>query len=316
MPRAILSRWKSSTFTPLSPAGTSTLRISSAAVGLREKLYWPLANDVSSLRLSAPSLSRSYFEKIFLLASTFFRASHFFVAFSVAWLTVRIKSSVDRVTSLIRFSRSCRVGPDSDSAGVAPSGVVPAAAAAAGGAPGRGGTFMSAPFWSMKSLQALALFLASAPASSAALAVAVTSSIPRFSPSVVRGSASSLKLFDASSADSTSFESSARSSFAFASLSSRFFSASALRSSSFLFTSSSCCTRKVACCMFASHSSCTLSLTLPQLFSSRARTSASSFFTSSKVSMLTVLAFCRTRRMASAARCSSRFWASSASRFF
>mmetsp|Transcript_90910 Transcript_90910/g.203499 ORF Transcript_90910/g.203499 Transcript_90910/m.203499 type:complete len:212 (+) Transcript_90910:1815-2450(+) len=160
----------------------------------------------------------------------------------------------------------------------------------------------------MKSVQALSFSLASCIASFTAFEVAEISSRSRSLP-LVKGSASSFRLLDSSSASSTwpsrSFNSASAASNA--SLSFRSFSRRA--SSAFRCCSLICSMRCLPCSKPVSDSCFILSFWVAQASSSFAKTSWSSFSSSSMLAGVAKRTFWMTRRMASMARCSSFFCA-------
>mmetsp|Transcript_113 Transcript_113/g.352 ORF Transcript_113/g.352 Transcript_113/m.352 type:complete len:405 (-) Transcript_113:275-1489(-) len=296
MPTATLNLWKRSFFTPFSPSSTKTLKIASMALLGTTKSNSPLAYLSASLRLSIPSLSASYLSKRALVRSSFFRASAFFTALSFNALELASMASVPRVHSLIlcrSFASVCFVSEE--------------------GWPGTSWVLISGPFERMKSVHAFILSLASWPASSTAFAVArISSSLKSLSPE--SGSASSLSVLAAPSASVTSLSSSAKSCSARSWASLRFLSISSLCSSTLFCCSLISSMRCLACSSPWSASCLILDAWVAQLSSSFCNTSSSSLFSSSKFSGLAERTRWRTRRMLSAARCSSRFCAASCSR--
>mmetsp|Transcript_117649 Transcript_117649/g.366518 ORF Transcript_117649/g.366518 Transcript_117649/m.366518 type:complete len:763 (+) Transcript_117649:253-2541(+) len=279
MPTATFNRWNIGFLTPFSPSSTKTLNRASTAVFEMAKSNSPLAYFLISFRLRIPSLSPSYLSKVASAFSTFFRASAFLMDFSRASLQVASVASVPRVHSLMRCSSLARFVLASD-----------------GGWPGRSGAFISWPLERMKSVQAFILSLASWPASSTALAVALTSSSSS-SLSPEKGAASSSSVLAASSAAATR-------------------PSNSLSSSSIRFSCSLICsTRCFACSMPCSTSCCMRSFWEPQASSSFVFTSSSSFWCSSKVSGVVMRTFWITLRMLRIARCSSCSLFTSSMRF-
>mmetsp|Transcript_59360 Transcript_59360/g.168807 ORF Transcript_59360/g.168807 Transcript_59360/m.168807 type:complete len:852 (+) Transcript_59360:415-2970(+) len=291
MPMAALSLWNFSIFTPFSPSPTWTLNQASTVALGTTKSNSALAYFRTSLRLSMPSLSRSYLSNTALITSAFLRASAFIAALSLALRQARKMDSLVRVHSLILWSSFVRLSLLSE-----------------GGCPGVSMVFMSWPRERMKSVQTFILSLASWPASSTALAVAVTSSsASSLALGSEKGSASSPSILPAASATSTYFSSSFNSSSARSWASLRCLSISTRCSSTLLCCSMICSILSFACSRPWSASNFRRSFWPPQFSSSFCRTSASSCRSSSRFpGAAERTTFWMTLRIASVARCSSR----------
>mmetsp|Transcript_109528 Transcript_109528/g.309596 ORF Transcript_109528/g.309596 Transcript_109528/m.309596 type:complete len:682 (-) Transcript_109528:616-2661(-) len=260
MPTAALRRWKFSHLTPLSPSSTSTLNMASTAAFGTTKSNSDLAYLSASRRSRNPSLLASYLVKRAWISESFLRASAFLTALSLASLQVTSVVSVPRVHSLIlcnSLASACFVSE--------------------AGCPGSSAVFISCPLDKMKSVQIFIFSFASTPASSTALAVAVTSSILSSLVVSAKGSASSFKVAAAASASFTSVSSSLSSASARSCASFRLFSISARCSLMFVI-------RCVACFRPCSDSIIILSRMVPQASISSLRVWSSSVFSSSMFS--------------------------------
>mmetsp|Transcript_13580 Transcript_13580/g.35966 ORF Transcript_13580/g.35966 Transcript_13580/m.35966 type:complete len:339 (+) Transcript_13580:1009-2025(+) len=189
-PIATFSFWNLSFLTPLSSLTMVFQILSMVGVGT-VKLNSPLAYFRTSALPSTSPLA--YLLKVAVDAASFFCASSFFTALSLADLALMRVVSLARVVSLILCRRLASF-----------------VFASLGGIPGRSTALISVLLTRMKSVQAFIFSLAGTPASSTAVAVAVTFS-RLTSPSAVKGSAATFSVLPWASAASTSPSSSWRS---------------------------------------------------------------------------------------------------------
>mmetsp|Transcript_38897 Transcript_38897/g.115296 ORF Transcript_38897/g.115296 Transcript_38897/m.115296 type:complete len:494 (+) Transcript_38897:806-2287(+) len=188
-PTATFSAWNCSFFTPL-PSLTMVFQIFSTVAAGSLKLNSPWAYFVTSALPITPPLA--YLVKTASDVASFFCASSFFTALSLAVFALRRVESLARVVSLILFRRSASF-----------------VFASLGGMPGRSTALISVLLARMKSVQAFIFSLAGAPASSTFSAAAVTF-LRSTSPSALSGSAAAFRVLPSASADSTRPSSSCR----------------------------------------------------------------------------------------------------------